>query len=389
MNIHEYQAKKILKGYDIPVPEFFVATSLDELEAGLEARTWRSVVIKAQIHAGGRGKAGGVKIAHGFEESMQAGRELLGKKIVNQQTGPEGMTVHRLIVSPVMEIVKENYLGVVLDRQLGDGVLIASPVGGMEIEKVAEEAPEKVLILPIPSSGKFHQFQLMRAAKFMGWKGDLAKRGMALIANLVRAFNETDALLLEINPLAEIADGQLLALDAKLSADENALYRQGEIKSFFDPTQVSPQEARAHENELAYVALDGNIGCMVNGAGLAMATMDIIHHYGGKPANFLDVGGGATKEKVAEGFKIILADPKVKAILINIFGGIMNCGTVAAGVIDAAKELGIHVPLIVRIEGTNVEEGKKLLAASSLKNITIADNLAEAAKKAVALVNGV
>jgi len=338
-----------------------------------------------QVHAGGRGKAGGVKLAKNKQEILQAGKELLGKKIVNEQTGPEGMVSHNIVLSPTVSISKEYYLGAVIDRELAQGVLIASPVGGVDIEHVAKEQPEQVLILPIPSRGRFHSYELLRIVKFMGWGPALFKEGMGLIGRLVRAFIETDASLLEINPLVLTDEGKLLALDAKLVVDDNALFRQPEINSFFDSTQVSPHEARARQEELAYVALDGEVGCMVNGAGLAMATMDIIHHYGGRPANFLDVGGSATQEKVAEGFKIILSDPQVKAILVNIFGGIMSCDTVAAGVIAAAKELQVHVPLVVRIEGTNVEKGRKLLAESHLKNIYIADNLSEAAKKVVIL----
>lgn len=383
MNTHEYQAKKILQKYHIPVPEFYVISSLDELEGLLKKLEWQSAVIKVQVHAGGRGKAGGVKIASSPAEILQKAKELLGKKIVNQQTGPDGMIAHQLLISPTVDIAKEYYLGAIINRELAQGVLIASPVGGVDIEQTAKDTPDKVLILPIPPEGRFHTYELMRVVKFMGWQHNLAKQGMDMIAKLVKAFTETDASLLEINPLVETKEGQLLALDAKLAIDENALFRQPELGAYFDPTQVSVQEARAHNHELAYVALDGDIGCMVNGAGLAMATMDIIHHHGGRPANFLDVGGGATKEKVAEGFKIILCDPKVKAILINIFGGIMSCETVAAGVIEAAKELHVHVPLVVRIEGTNVEKGRKLLEESHLKNIVIADNLADAAQKAV------
>lgn len=387
MNIHEYQAKKILQKYQIPIPEFYVISSLDELKILLKETGWQSAVLKVQIHAGGRGKAGGVKLASNPADILRYAQELLGKKIVNEQTGPDGMVAHQLLLSPAIDIAKEYYLGAIIDRKLAQGVLIASPVGGIDIEKIAKESPEQLLILPIPAQGYFHSFQLMRIVKFMGWKNELVKQGMQMIKHLVKAFAETDASLLEINPLIETKNGELLALDAKLVVDENALFRQPELKAFFDPTQVSPLEARAQIHELAYVALDGEIGCMVNGAGLAMATMDIIHYYGGSPANFLDVGGSATKEKVSEGFKIILSDSNVKAILINIFGGIMSCDTVAEGVIEAAKELHVHVPLVVRIEGTNVDKGRELLQASNLKNIVIADNLADAAKKVMALKN--
>lgn len=382
MNIHEYQAKQILQKYGIPVPEFYVVSSLKEVEELLQKTGWNSAVVKVQVHAGGRGKAGGVKIAKDRQSILQAAKELLGKKIINQQTGPEGMVSHQLLLSPLVPIAHEYYLGMTISRERGQSVLIASPIGGVDIEEVAHKEPEKVLFIPLPDEGAFRSYQLVRIAKFMGWNGETAREGMALISALAKAFTENDASLLEINPLIKTEDGHLTALDAKLVVDENALYRQPTLKAFFDPTQVNPSEARAQEHELAYVALDGDIGCMVNGAGLAMSTMDLIHHFGGKPANFLDVGGGATKEKVAEGFKIILSDPKVKAIFVNIFGGIMNCETIADGIIEAAKETHIHVPLIVRLEGTNVEQGRDLIKKSGL-NIVIANDLTEAAKQAV------
>jgi succinyl-CoA synthetase beta subunit len=385
MNIHEYQAKKILQKYQIPVPEFYVVSSIEELKTLLQKIGWKSAVLKVQIHAGGRGKAGGVKLAKSPDEILKYAQELLGKKIVNEQTGPEGMVANQILISPTVEIAKEYYLGAVINRELAQGVLIASPVGGIEIEAVAKEKPEQVLIMPIPPEGYFNPSQLNHIVNFMGWENDQAKQGIEMIIKLVHAFAETDASLIEINPLVKTNKGDLLALDAKLVIDDNALFRQPELKTFFDPTQVSPLEASAQKHDLAYVALDGEIGCMVNGAGLAMATMDIIDHFGGTPANFLDIGGSATKEKVSEGFKIILSDPKVKAILINIFGGIMSCETVAEGVIAAAKELHVHVPLVVRIEGTNVEKGRKLIAESHIKNIVIADNLADAAEKVVGL----
>lgn len=388
MNIHEYQAKEILKKYGIPVPEFYVAGSLQEVEGILKKTGWTSAVLKIQVHAGGRGKAGGVKIAKTTEDILKAAKELIGMRMVNHQTGPEGMVAHQILISQPISIAHEYYLGMTISRETKQSVLIASPVGGVDIEKVAEETPEKVLILPLPSQGQFRSYHFLQIVKFMGWKGAIAAEGIQMVKGLVKAFAETDASLLEINPLIKTETDHLFALDAKLSVDENALYRQPEIKAMFDPTQVPQNEARAQQHELAYVSLDGEIGCMVNGAGLAMATMDIIHHYGGRPANFLDVGGSATKEKVAEGFKIILSDPQVKAILINIFGGIMDCETLAYGIIDAAKELHITVPLMVRMEGTNVEKGKQLIEASSL-NITIAKNLPEAAQKIVQMAKGV
>lgn len=382
MNIHEYQAKDILRSYGVYVGDFGIARTLQEVEQVVEHLKLKEAVLKIQVHAGGRGKAGGVKFAKTKEEILTLARTLLGMKMVNNQTGPEGIVAHQILISPPLNIQKEYYLGAVIDRAHAQAVLIASPEGGMEIEEVAAKHPEKILKLPLPLNGKMHAYQLWRLADFMGWKGDVAKQGMEMGKAVARAFVEKDASLLEINPLVETVDGKLVALDAKLSVDDNALFRQPEIAELFDPTQQSSLEVEARKHDLAYVALEGDIGCMVNGAGLAMATMDIIHYYGGKPANFLDVGGGASKEKVAEGFKIILSDPKVKAILVNIFGGIMNCATLAEGIVAAAKESQVAVPLVVRMEGTNVEEGKKILAASSLKIVT-AEGLAEAAEKVV------
>ena len=382
MNIHEFQAKRILEKYGIPVPEFGVISSLHELEELLRKTGWQSAVLKVQVHAGGRGKAGGVKFAQSPQAILEAAQDLLGKKIMTSQTGSEGLVAHQLIVSPPINIVHEYYVGLTINRERAQNVLIASPVGGIAIEEVAMQQPEKVLILALPIDGSFRSYHLLRLANFMGWKGPLARQGMALVEALVKAFIETDSFLLEINPLIETEEGQLFALDAKLVVDDNALYRQPHLKDLFDASQVNPNEALAQQYDLAYVALDGDIGCMVNGAGLAMATMDLIHHFGGHPANFLDVGGGASKEKVAEGFKIILSDSKVKAILINIFGGIMNCETLAEGIIAAAKDLHIHVPLVVRLEGTNVDRGKQLLKESGL-NILSVNDLTEAAQQVV------
>ncbi len=382
MNTHEYQAKEILKRYAIPIPDFGIASNKHEVEKIIKDLHLTQAVIKIQVHAGGRGKAGGVKFAKTPEEILKVAGSLIGMKMVNNQTGPQGVVAHKVLISRPLEIKKEYYLGAILDRAHARPILIASPEGGMDIEEVAEKFPEKILTLPIALDGKMHTYQLYRLANFMGWKGETAKIGMKVAAGVAKAFIETDASLLEINPLIEDPEGKIWALDAKLSVDDNALFRQPEIAGFYDPTQQSPNEVAAKEYDLAYIALDGNIGCMVNGAGLAMATMDIIHHFGGAPANFLDVGGGASKEKVAEGFKIILADPKVKAVLVNIFGGIMSCATLAEGIIAAAKELGVKVPLIVRLEGTHVEEGKKLIQESGLKIISV-DGLTEAAQKAV------
>ena len=388
MNIHEFQAKRILEKYGIFVPEFAVATSLEELESEIEKRGWQSAVLKVQIHAGGRGKGGGVKIARSPQEIIKIGSELLGKKIVTPQTSPEGLIVHTLLLSPLVDIVREFYIGLTIDREKGQIVLIASPVGGVEIEQVALEQPEKVLVLPLPVEGTYRAYHFTYLAHFMGWTGTQSERGTLIVKALTKAFKETDALLLEINPLVETPEGQLFALDAKLVVDDNALFRQPQLKALFDETQVNPNEAWAQQHGLSYVALDGDIGCMVNGAGLAMATMDLIKYYGGRPANFLDVGGGASEEKVAEGFKIILSDPHVKAILVNIFGGIMNCETLAAGIISAVRDLRLNVPLVVRLEGTNVERGKKLLKESNLNIISVSD-FAEAAQTVVKMAGGV
>ena len=387
MNIHEFEAKEVLKRYQVPIPEFGVAAKNHDIDKIIRHLGLKEAVIKIQVHAGGRGKAGGVKFAKTQEEIIKVAENLLGMKMVNNQTGPEGVIAHKVIISKPIDIKKEYYLGAIIDRAKAEPILIASPEGGMEIEEVAEKHPNKILKVPIELDGTVRNFRLVSLCKFMGWKGETAKIGMQIARGVAKAFIETDASLLEINPLVETQDGKLWALDAKLSIDDNALFRQPEIAAFYDPTQQSPQEVAAKEFDLAYIALDGNIGCMVNGAGLAMATMDIIKYYGGKPANFLDVGGGASKEKVAEGFKIILSDPKVKAILVNIFGGIMNCATLAEGIIDAVKQIGIKVPLVVRMEGTNVEEGKKLLEKSKLPIIT-ADALAAAAERVCAVLKG-
>ncbi len=383
MNTHEYQAKEILKRYNIPIPAFGVATKSHDVDTIIRHLGLHEAVIKIQVHAGGRGKAGGVKFAKTPDEIAKVAESLIGMKMVNNQTGPLGVVAHKVLISKPLDIKKEYYLGAVIDRENAVPILIASPEGGMEIEEVAAKHPDKILKLPIELNGVVRGFRLVKLCKFMGWKEEMAKMGAHIAKGVARAFIDTDASLLEINPLVESKEGKLWALDAKLSIDDNALFRQPEITSFYDHTQHTENEVAAREHELAYIALDGNIGCMVNGAGLAMATMDIIKYYGGIPANFLDVGGGASKEKVAAGFKIILSDPKVKAILVNIFGGIMNCATLAEGIIDAVTDMGIKVPLVVRMEGTNVEQGKKLLEKSKLPIIT-ADGLAEAAEKVYA-----
>lgn len=384
MNVHEYQAKEILKKYGIPIPDFGIASNDREVQGVIDALGLKEAVVKIQVHAGGRGKAGGVKFAKTPDEIKAIARDLIGMKMVNNQTGPQGVVSEKVMISNPVDIEKEYYIGAIIDRENARPVLIASPEGGMEIEEIAEKTPEKILTIPIQLDGTLKPFHVLRLLRFMGWEKETAKFGKKVAQGLAKAFIETDASLLEINPLVITPAGEIWALDAKLSVDDNALYRQQEIATFYDPTQQSPSEVAAKQFDLAYIALDGNIGCMVNGAGLAMATMDIIHYYGGEPANFLDVGGGASKEKVAEGFRIILSDPNVKAIMVNIFGGIMDCAVLAEGIIAAARDFSIKVPLIVRMEGTNVGQGKKLLKESGLA-ITTADSLSDAAKKAVSV----
>jgi succinyl-CoA synthetase beta subunit len=387
MDIHEYQAKQILRHYGVSIPEFAIASTQNEVLEIIKDKGWETAVLKIQVHAGGRGKAGGVKIACSNKELQDFASQLIGMKIVNNQTGPKGIIARQIMLTPLVDVKREYYLGAVIDRKKAEAMLILSPEGGMDIEEIAEKYSHKILKIPITNSGTIRNYNLLRIVDFMGWTGKLAEQGKALALAIAKAFVDIDASLLEINPLVETAQGDLVALDAKISVDDNALFRQKEIASFYDPTQLPEAEREAKVFDLAYIALDGNIGCMVNGAGLAMATMDLIQLAGGKPANFLDVGGGASEEKVAAGFKIILSDPNVKAILVNIFGGIMNCETLAAGIVSAAGQLKLTVPLIVRMEGTNVEQGRKLLKESGL-GITIAASLDEAAKLAVAAAKG-
>ena len=382
MNLHEYQAKEIFKKFGIPVPVFRVASTVEEAVEIAHELHLKQAVLKIQVHAGGRGKAGGVKFAKSASEIPEIAGALLGMKMVNQQTGPEGVIARQILIGAPLDIAKEFYLCAIVDRNQAEPMLIASPEGGMDIEEIAHNTPEKILKIPFGFDGTLKPYQLLRLTKFMGWTGPLAEKGALLAQQVARCFLETDASMLEINPLVETPSGDLYALDAKLSIDDNALFRHPDIAAFYDPTQVSPQEALAKQFDLAYIAMHGEIGCMVNGAGLAMATMDIIKLHGSSPANFLDVGGSATKEKVAEGFRIILSDPNVKAVLVNIFGGIMNCAVLAEGVVAAAKELKVTIPIVVRMEGTNVEQGKKIFRESQLKIIS-ADNLEDAAKQAV------
>ncbi|MHA7963016.1 ADP-forming succinate--CoA ligase subunit beta [Paenibacillus sp. CAU 1782] len=385
MNIHEYQGKAVLKQYGVVVPEGKVAFTVDEAVEAAESLGTPVVVVKAQIHAGGRGKAGGVKVAKSLDEVRAYAGEILGKVLVTHQTGPEGKEVKRLLIEQGCDIKKEYYIGVVLDRGTGRVTMMASEEGGTEIEEVAEHSPEKIFKEVIDPAVGMGAFQARKLAYAINIPGALVNKAVKFMLALYSAFVEKDCSIAEINPLVVTGDGNVMALDAKLNFDSNALYRHKDIVELRDLDEEDAKEIEASKFDLSYIALDGNIGCMVNGAGLAMATMDIIKYYGGDPANFLDVGGGATKEKVTEAFKIILSDEKVKGIFVNIFGGIMKCDIIAEGVIAAAKELGLDRPLVVRLEGTNVELGKKMLNESGL-NIVAADSMADGAQKIVALV---
>jgi succinyl-CoA synthetase beta subunit len=385
MNIHEYQGKEVLKQYGVAVPEGKVAFTVDEaVEAAKELGT-SVVVVKAQIHAGGRGKAGGVKIAKNLDEVRAYASEILGKTLVTHQTGPEGKEVKRLLIEQGCDIKKEYYVGVVVDRATGRVVMMASEEGGTEIEEVAEHSPEKIIKEVIDPAVGLLPFQAQRLAYAINIPKELVRKAVQFMTALYTAFVDKDCSIAEINPLVVTGDGNVMALDAKLNFDSNALFRHKDILALRDLEEEDQKEIEASKYDLSYIALDGNIGCMVNGAGLAMATMDIIKHYGGDPANFLDVGGGATKEKVTEAFKIILSDQNVKGIFVNIFGGIMRCDVIADGVVAAARELGLDRPLVVRLEGTNVELGKKILNESGL-NLVAADSMSDGAQKIVSLV---
>lgn len=382
MNLHEFQAKDLLRRFGIPIPDFGVASTPKEVERVVAELGLQQAVVKIQVHAGGRGKAGGVKIAHSRAEIADLAAALIGMKMVNRQTGPEGVVAQKVLITRPVEIEKEFYLSVLVDRKLGRPVLIASPQGGMDIEEVAHTAPEQIVTLPIGEKGVLRAYQKLRLVKCMGWQGEIAVQGLRIAEGLIRCFLETDGALVEINPLVATPQGDLLAIDAKYAIDDNALFRHKDLAAWFDPTQISSQEARAKAEDLSYVAMHGNIGCMVNGAGLAMATMDMIQLVGGAPANFLDVGGSATQEKISFGFQLIVSDPKVKAIFINIFGGIMDCGKLAAGVVGAVKAEHVTVPIIVRMEGTNVQEGKRIFQESGIA-ISLVETLAMGAQEAV------
>jgi len=388
MNIHEYQAKILLKKFDVAVPEGYPAFSiLEAIEAAkkLESAGHKVFVVKAQIHAGGRGKAGGVKVVKSIAEVEEKAKEILGKILITHQTGSEGKEVKRLYVEAGSNIKKEYYLSAVVDRKTKSVVFMASTEGGVEIEEVAAHNPEKIVSVKIDAASGFQSCHARKMAFALGLKGEVQKKFNKLAANLYRAFIETDASQVEINPLVETNEGEIIALDAKINFDDNSLYRHEEIKALRDFEEEEPLEIEASKYDLNYVKMDGQIGCMVNGAGLAMATMDIIKLHGSSPANFLDVGGGATREKVTAAFKIILSDKNVKGILVNIFGGIMRCDIIANGILEAAKEVSLNIPLVVRLEGTNVELGKEILAKSGLA-IIAANDLGDAAKKIVAAV---
>jgi succinyl-CoA synthetase beta subunit len=382
MKIHEYQAKQILARFGVATPRGEVAYTPEEARE-VAARLGGTVVVKAQIHAGGRGKAGGVKLAPSAAEAERVAGEILGKKLVTAQTGPEGRIVRRLLIEEGLEIARELYLGMVIDRAAAEPVFMASSEGGMEIEVVAAQHPEKILKESINPAVGLQPFQARKLAFGLGLDPALVKDAAQFFSALYRAFRATDASLVEINPFVLTQDGRLLALDAKMNFDDNALFRHKDLREFRDLDEEDPLEVKASNYNLNYIRLDGEVGCMVNGAGLAMATMDIIQYAGGQPANFLDVGGGANEEQVRRGFEIILGDPNVRAVLINIFGGIMRCDIVASGVVAAAKSLGIKVPVVVRLEGTNVELGQKILQESGLR-FTVASTMKDAAEKAVA-----
>ena len=383
MKIHEYQGKELLKNYGVPVPRGIVARTPEEAEAAAKELGTDVVVVKAQIHAGGRGKGGGVKLAKSPEEAREIAQSMLGMNLVTHQTGPEGREVRTLLIEEGLPIDKEFYLGITLDRQTGRNVFMASSAGGMDIEKVAEETPELILKETIDPAVGLRPFQARRLAFGLGLPGELVNQAAGFMMKLYEAYEKMDASLVEINPFLLTKDNRLIALDAKVNFDDNALYRHKDYADLRDLNEEEPLETEASKYDLNYIKLDGNIGCMVNGAGLAMATMDIIKLHGGEPANFLDVGGGASQERVEQAFRILLADENVKAVLVNIFGGIVRTDMVARGVVAAGKNLGVKIPVVVRLEGTNVEEGKRVIAESGM-NFIVADGMSDAAEKVVA-----
>ncbi|MGZ4897960.1 MAG: ADP-forming succinate--CoA ligase subunit beta [Candidatus Angelobacter sp.] len=386
MKIHEYQAKGILKKYGVAVPRGTMAATREEAEAAAKdilGSGATGVVVKAQIHAGGRGKGGGVKIAKSVEEAGELAAKMLGMKLITHQTGPEGRIVHRLLIEETLPIEKELYLGILVDRGEGKPVFMASAAGGMDIEQVAAATPEKILKQYVDPGMGLERFQARKIAFALGLKPAQINPAVQFLTSLYRAFLESDASLVEINPFISCTDGRLFALDAKLTFDDNALFRHADLRELRDITEEDPLEVEASKYNLNYIKLDGNVGCMVNGAGLAMATMDIIKYAGGLPANFLDVGGSASADQVAHAFEILLSDKSVRAVLINIFGGILRVDMLAAGVVEAARKTNIQLPVILRLEGTNVQEGKKILQESGL-NFVIAETMKDAADKVVA-----
>ena len=386
MKVHEYQGKEVLAQHGVPVPRGIVITDAEAARAAAEELGGR-VVVKAQIHAGGRGKGGGVKLADNPDEAVKLAGEILGMTLITKQTGPEGKLVRTVLIEEALPIDRELYLGVVLDRSEGFPVMMASKFGGIEIEEVAEENPDAILKAHFDPDVGLHPYLSRKLAFGLGLEGDAFKSVTKFMHALAKAYGETDASLLEINPLVTTTDGRVVALDAKMNVDDSALYRHKDIAEMRDVHEEEPLEVEASKFDLNYIKLDGNIGCMVNGAGLAMGTMDIIKHYGGEPANFLDVGGDASQERVAAAFRILLSDPSVKGVLVNIFGGIVRCDMVANGVIAAAKEVNPSIPLVVRLEGTNVEAGRKALAESGL-DLVVGEGMADAAEKIVAAVGG-
>lgn len=385
MNIHEYQAKTLLAEFGVPVPKGYPAFSVDEAVEAAEKLGGPIWVVKAQIHAGGRGKGGGVKVVDSLEKVRETAANILGMQLVTHQTGPEGKEVKRLYIEDGCDIANELYLGMLVDRGSSEVTVIASTEGGMDIEEVAANTPEKIIKVGIDPATGMQAYHARKLAFGLGLSGGQVKSAVKFFMAINKAFHSLDASLLEVNPLVLTGDGELIALDAKMNFDSNALYRHPNVEQLRDEDEEDPMEVEASEYDLNYIKLDGSIGCMVNGAGLAMATMDIIQLYGSSPANFLDVGGGATTEKVTAAFKIILSDPNVEGILVNIFGGIMRCDVIAEGIVTAAKEVELDVPLVVRLEGTNVKKGKQILADSGLP-IVSADDLGDAAQKVVAAV---
>jgi succinyl-CoA synthetase beta subunit len=383
MKIHEYQGKELFRSYGIPVPNGIVASTPEEAKSAAQKLGTPVVVVKAQIHAGGRGKGGGIKIAKSPDEAAAKASELLGNPLITPQTGPEGKIVNKVLIEQGLDIAKEYYLGIVLDRQASMPVIMASSEGGMDIETLAKEKPEKILKLHIAGE-RLLPYQARAVAYSLGLPAESIQKGIHFVTELFRLFIEKDASLAEINPLLLTKQGDVLALDAKINFDDNALFRHPEIVQLRDISEEDPFEVEASKYNLNYVKLDGTVGCMVNGAGLAMATMDIIQLAGGKPANFLDVGGGAKKDQITNAFRILTSDPDVKAVFINIFGGILRCDVLAQGVVESANELHMQLPIVIRMEGTNVEKGKDILRQSGLK-LTIAENMKDGAQKVVSL----